>query len=134
LPDETRSVRFFAHWNRGENREATEEINDEKTFDRLAALPDDASREEFLIRHPRLLSPAFVTRLAHYAEPLLRARVIETLSTRFQSHVDLDDLKVSVSHGLLVSGKGLRMGKPIPIRAELKKGAQSQPIGRPAVR
>jgi hypothetical protein len=45
--------------------------------------------------------------LAHHAEPLLRARIIETLSTRFHSPVDLADLKVSVSQGLVVSGKGL---------------------------
>jgi hypothetical protein len=45
--------------------------------------------------------------LAHHAEPLLRARVIETLSTRFQSRVDLAELKVSVYWGLMVSGKGL---------------------------
>jgi hypothetical protein len=35
--------------------------------------------------------------------------VIETLSTRFQSRVDLDDFTVSVAQGLLVSGKGLRI-------------------------
>jgi len=45
--------------------------------------------------------------LAHHAEPLLRARVIETLSTRFQSRVELADLRVSVYQGLVVSGKGL---------------------------
>lgn len=45
--------------------------------------------------------------LAHHAEPLLRARVIETLSTRFHSRVDLAELHVSLSQGLAVSGKGL---------------------------
>ena len=45
--------------------------------------------------------------LARHAEPLLRARVIETLSTRFHSRVDLASLHVSLSRGLLVSGKGL---------------------------
>ena len=29
------------------------------------------------------------------AEPILKGRVIETLSTRFNSHVELDDLQVS---------------------------------------
>ncbi len=56
-----------------------------------------------------LIFVVLLTITAHYAEPLLRARVIETLSTRFQSRVDLDDLQVSMSHGLLVSGKGLRI-------------------------
>ncbi len=45
--------------------------------------------------------------LAHHAEPLLRARVVETLSTRFHSRVDLASLHVSVAQGLSVSGKGL---------------------------
>jgi hypothetical protein len=61
-----------------------------------------------------LIFVVVLTITAHYAEPLLRARVIETLSTRFQSRVELDDLQVSRSHvsmsyGLLVSGKGLRI-------------------------
>jgi hypothetical protein len=49
----------------------------------------------------------FLSVLAHHAGPLLRARVIETLSTRFHGHVDLADLDVSVVQGLQVSGKGL---------------------------
>jgi AsmA-like protein len=56
-----------------------------------------------------LVFVVFLSILAHHAEPLLRARVIETLSTRFQSRVDLDELKVSMYQGLLVSGKGLRI-------------------------
>jgi hypothetical protein len=49
----------------------------------------------------------FLAILAHHAGPLLRARVIETLSTRFHGHVELADLDVSVVQGLEVSGKGL---------------------------
>ncbi len=45
--------------------------------------------------------------LAHRAEPLLRSRVIETLSTRFHSRVDLAELHVSFSEGLVVAGNGL---------------------------
>ena len=44
------------------------------------------------------------------AEPILKGRVIETLSTRFNSRVELDDLQVSLIKGLAVSGKGL----PVP--------------------
>src|SRR5271168_264254 len=43
------------------------------------------------------------------AEPMLRARVIETLSTRFQSKVELDTFHVSVISGFQVSGQGLRI-------------------------
>ena len=54
-----------------------------------------------------LVFAIFLSIFAHHAEPLLRARVIETLSTRFQSRVELADLRVSVYQGLAVSGKGL---------------------------
>jgi hypothetical protein len=55
---------------------------------------------------------AVLSFLAYHAEPLLRARIIETLSTRFHSRVDLAELKVSVSQGLVVSGKGLMIYGP----------------------
>jgi AsmA-like C-terminal region len=47
--------------------------------------------------------------LAYHAQPLLRERVVETLSTRFKSKVELDEFDVSVLKGLEVSGKGLRI-------------------------
>jgi hypothetical protein len=43
------------------------------------------------------------------AQPILRARVIETLSNRFQSRVELASLDVSVMRGLEVSGSGLKI-------------------------
>ena len=43
------------------------------------------------------------------AEPILRTRVIETLSARFKSTVELAELHVSVSNGLEVDGKGLKI-------------------------
>ena len=43
------------------------------------------------------------------AVPILKGRVIETLSTRFNSRVELDGLDVSVVKGLEVSGNGLRI-------------------------
>ena len=46
------------------------------------------------------------------AEPILKGRVIETLSTRFNSRVELDDLQVSIIKGLAVTGKGLRIYPP----------------------
>lgn len=45
----------------------------------------------------------------HRAEPILKARVIDTLSTRFDSRVELDQFHVSVLHGLQVSGGGLKL-------------------------
>jgi hypothetical protein len=43
------------------------------------------------------------------AEPILRARVIETLAARFQSRVELAELHVWIADGLHVSGKGLQI-------------------------
>jgi hypothetical protein len=47
--------------------------------------------------------------MVHQAGPILKGRVIETLSTRFNSRVELDGLDVSVVKGLEVSGNGLRI-------------------------
>jgi hypothetical protein len=44
-----------------------------------------------------------------HAEPMLRARVIATLSSRFQGRVELSGLHVSVANGLQVSGDGLQI-------------------------
>src|SRR5260370_27569770 len=43
------------------------------------------------------------------AQPILRARVIETLSTRFDSKVELESFHVSVVDGIQVSGGGLKV-------------------------
>jgi hypothetical protein len=43
------------------------------------------------------------------AEPILRTRVIGTLSNRFKSKVELADFHVSVANGIQVSGGGLKV-------------------------
>jgi hypothetical protein len=48
----------------------------------------------------------------HRAAPILKGRVIETLSTRFRSRVEMDGFAVSVLKGLEVSGDGLRIYAP----------------------
>lgn len=47
--------------------------------------------------------------IMHRAAPILRGRVIETLSTRFNSRVEMDGFDVSLVKGLEVSGSGLRI-------------------------
>ena len=47
--------------------------------------------------------------VVHRAVPILKGRVIETLSARFNSRVELDGFDVSVVKGLEVSGSGLRI-------------------------
>jgi hypothetical protein len=45
----------------------------------------------------------------HRAGPLLKAKVIETLSTRFDSRVELDQFSASFAEGFQVSGGGLKL-------------------------
>ncbi len=44
-----------------------------------------------------------------HVEPLLRRKVVETLSARFHSPVELDRLNVSLRRGVIVTGGGLRI-------------------------
>jgi hypothetical protein len=46
------------------------------------------------------------------AEPIIRARVIETLSNRFHGKVELPSFHVSLANGIAVSGKGLKVFGP----------------------
>ncbi|MGA7158997.1 MAG: hypothetical protein WBY53_19280 [Acidobacteriaceae bacterium] len=67
--------------------------------------------------------------VAHHLGPILRSSVVNTLSQKFHSPVELDSLNVSIAKGLEVEGRGLRifylagptqpdlrqkMGKPAP--------------------
>ena len=52
---------------------------------------------------------AVVGILIFNARPILRTRVVETLSARFKSKVELDAFDVSMVKGLQVSGEGLRL-------------------------
>lgn len=49
----------------------------------------------------------FLLILAHHAGPLLRARVVQTLSGHFRTRVELGSLDVSIYQGLVVSGRNL---------------------------
>jgi hypothetical protein len=58
-----------------------------------------------------LFAAAFITAdiYFHRAIPILRARVIDTLSTRFDSRVELGSFDVSVFRGFEVTGGGLKI-------------------------
>ena len=58
------------------------------------------------------------------AGPILKARITETLSARFNGRVELDSLNVSVLHGLEVSGDRLRIYPPDDVVA----AGASQPL------
>jgi hypothetical protein len=51
----------------------------------------------------------FVSYSVSHALPIVRARVIETLSARFKSRIELPDFHVSLANGLGVEGTGLRI-------------------------
>lgn len=50
--------------------------------------------------------------LAHKAEPLLRARIVQGLSDHFHARVELDSFHVTLREGLWAEGKGLRIWPP----------------------
>jgi len=56
--------------------------------------------------------------LLHRAEPMLRASLIDTLQKRFQAHVELDNLHVSVVDGFWIEGRGLRIWLPDWVQAQ----------------
>lgn len=57
-----------------------------------------------------LLSVALVgLYLAHQAEPMLRKRIVDALSAKFHSPVELDEFHIVSSNGFGVTGKGLRI-------------------------
>jgi hypothetical protein len=76
-------------------------------------LPAGHKRPKRWIVRIVLFSIAIVILLAmivvFHAEPILRARLIETLSARFHSKVELDGFHVSLLRGFQVSGEGLRL-------------------------
>ena len=59
-------------------------------------------------------------------QPLLRRKVVETLSARFHSPVELDRLSLSMSKGVTVTGGGLRI---LSLAGRTQLGAQ--PDARP---
>src|SRR3954469_9095080 len=48
----------------------------------------------------------------YHAEPILKNRVIETLSTRFQGPVEISEFRVSFINGFQVTGVGLKVFGP----------------------
>ncbi|HLJ79541.1 MAG TPA: hypothetical protein VKT75_19145 [Acidobacteriaceae bacterium] len=62
--------------------------------------------------------------LLHRAGPMLKAKVIETLSARYDSRVELDNFQVSMVKGFEVSGTGLRL---YPNHLNMTSGAPGEP-------
>ena len=73
---------------------------------------------------------------ARNAEPILRKRVVDTLTARFHSPVELDALHISVLKGLQVTGQGLRILRVAgPERPDARRvTSQQQSPYKPQVR
>ena len=72
--------------------------------------------------------------LAHRAEPLLRARIIQALEDRFHAHVELDSFHVSLRGGLWAEGKGLRIWQPIETEGKTVDANGEPPaVGKPII-
>ncbi len=52
---------------------------------------------------------------AHRAEPFLRVLIVQRLEEHFHARVELDSFHISVAHGLLAEGKGLRIWPPASV-------------------
>jgi hypothetical protein len=53
--------------------------------------------------------------VAHRAEPLLRARIVQGLETHFHARVELDSFHLTLRDGLWAEGKGLRIWPPAQV-------------------
>ena len=53
--------------------------------------------------------------LAHRAEPLLRARIVQGLESHFHARVELDSFHLTLRDGLWAEGKGLRIWPPAQV-------------------
>ena len=78
-----------------------------------------------LVAGATVLTLAVVAEVAiRRANPILKSRVLETLSTRFDGRVELDQFSVSVFRGFEVTGGGLRVYAP----AEIFAAGFSRPV------
>ncbi len=59
---------------------------------------------------------AAVAVLAHRAEPMLRARIVDELQEHFHARVELDSFHVSLLGGLRAEGRGLRIWPPAEVQ------------------
>ena len=66
---------------------------------------------------------------ARHAEQFLRAMIVARLSQRFHARVELDSFHISVAHGLLARGMGLRIWPPANVEG-LELGRNRVPLVR----
>lgn len=119
-----------------------------QSADPINLRPEDGPRRPFWRRHRWLIwtGAAIVVFLvtvsvvlsiaAHRVEPYLRARIVQGLTDRFHTKVELDSFHVSVHHGkeamfgIWATGRGLRIWQPHRGGGDhsLETAAQSEPL------
>jgi len=67
----------------------------------------------------------------HRAEPMLRAVIVERLQDRFRARVELDSFHISLVHGLVAEGKGLRIWPPAQVEGVTVPGGNAASPSRP---
>jgi hypothetical protein len=100
-----------------------------------------AVKKPFGRRHPVLKRSAIslltlflvlvtaVAFLAHRAEPMLRARIVDGLERHFHARVELDSFHVSLFGGLRAEGKGLRIWPPAQVHGvTIPAGSDDKPL------
>jgi hypothetical protein len=103
------------HQSGQKNSEINQELTSEgSSSNRIVAMPNRPRRRWWRWILLILLMVAIggffgVRYVVSHAAPILRARVIETLSARFKSKVDLAEIDVSLADGLAVHGSSLQI-------------------------
>ncbi|HEX4757494.1 MAG TPA: hypothetical protein VH308_05900 [Terracidiphilus sp.] len=69
--------------------------------------------------------------LAHNAEPIMRAGIVQGLEDHFHSHVELDSFHLTLKDGLWAEGKGLRIWPPSEVEGiTVPDGGPAKPLIR----
>ena len=73
--------------------------------------------------------------LAHRAEPLMRAQIIQALEDHFHAHVELGSFHLALRNGLWAEGRGLRIWQPVEEIEQDAHSSGSEPpaIGKPVI-
>ncbi len=73
--------------------------------------------------------------LAHRAEPIMRAQIIQALEDHFHAHVELGRFHLALRNGLWAEGRDLRIWQPVDGTGQdvLASGSEPSAIGKPVI-
>src|ERR1035441_5896534 len=73
-----------------------------------------------------VLTGAVLT-LAHRAEPIVRAYIVQGLQDHFHARVELDSFHLTLRNGLWAEGNGLRIWPPAAVEGVMVPGSAGPP-------